>query len=344
MEIQAFKKRFDPVLEQRLKDILASYKALTKDPFILETVDYSRELLMAGGKRVRPYMAWLMYKAAGGKKDKKALDIFTGLELFHAFALVHDDIMDHGTERHGIKTAHHHVADRLRALNRLGDHNHFGEAHAILIGDLLFAWATTQIAGTQGWPAFKRMIDEVMVGQMIDVDLMTRRTVEDQLLDDKMRLKTASYTFVRPMQVGALLAGANGSIARFCEAYGLPLGTAFQIQDDLLDLMIPSTKSGKTAFSDLREGNHTVFTQYIRARGTKIQKQELDSLAGADLTERDRERVIHLFIESGAIDHGKALIEGYFEQALEAVDKASFKPAYAKPLRSLVEYIRNRAC
>lgn len=343
MEIQAFKKRFDPVLEQLLGRILVSYRSLTSDVFIRETIDYSRELLMAGGKRVRPYMAWLTYKASGGKDDKRALEVFAGLELFHAFALVHDDIMDHGTERHGIKTAHQQIAARLKQLKRSGDHQHLGEAQAILIGDLLFAWSIGQVAGTSGWPAFQKMIDEVMVGQMIDVDVMTRRNVDDTLLADKMRLKTASYTFVRPMQVGAAYAGANGKTARFCEAYGLPLGTAFQIQDDLLDLATPSTKSGKTAFSDLREGNHTVFTQFIRTRGTAKQKRELESLIGSMLTEKDRPRVMNLFIESGAIEHGEALIEGYFEEALDAVDAAKLKPAYAKPFRDLVEYIRARA-
>ena len=343
MEIQAFKKRFDPVLERLLGRILGSYRGLTHDAFILETIDYSRELLLAGGKRVRPYMAWLTYKASGGRDDKRALEVFAGLELFHAFALVHDDIMDHGTERHGIKTAQQRVASRLKQLKRHGDHKHLGEAQAILIGDLLFAWSVGQIAGTKGWPVFKVMIDEVMIGQMIDVDVMTRRSLDDALLSDKMRLKTASYTFVRPMQVGAAYAGANGKMSRFCEAYGLPLGTAFQIQDDLLDLTTPSLKSGKTAFSDLREGNHTVFTQFIRMRGTAKQKRELESLIGSSLEEKDRSRVMKLFIESGAIAHGEALIEGYFEQALDAVDAEKFKPVHAKPYRQLVEYIRARA-
>lgn len=343
MEIQAFKKRFDPVLEQLLARILESYQGLTQDAFILEMVDYSRVLLLSGGKRVRPYMAWLAYQAAGGRADAKALQIFTGLELFHAFALVHDDIMDHGTERHGVKTAHRYVSDRLRVLKRHGDAMHLGESQAILIGDLLFAWATNQVAGTQAWNVFRLMIDEVMIGQMIDVDVMTRRAVDDQLLDDKMKLKTASYTFVRPMQMGTELAGANGAMKRFCEAYGLPLGTAFQIQDDLLDLITPSKDSGKTALSDLREGNHTIFTQFVRMRGTKAQKRELESMVGAALTEKDRARVVALFTEAGAIDHGRALIEGYFDSALEAIERAGFQAKHAKSFRELVEYIRARA-
>ncbi len=343
MEITSFKKRFDPVLEGLLEKILSSYQDLTQDAFIRETIDYSRVLLLAGGKRVRPYMAWLAYTASGGREVKRALEVFAGLELFHAFALVHDDIMDHGVERHGVRTAHQYIAARLKQLKRQGDAKHLGEAQAILIGDLLFAWSVGQIAGTAGWPVFQKMIDEVMVGQMIDVDVMARRSVNDQLLADKMRLKTAGYTFVRPMQLGAAYAGANGKMARFCEAYGLPLGTAFQIQDDLLDLTTTAAKSGKTVFSDLREGNHTVFTQFIRTRGTGKQKRALEALIGSALSEKDRSHVMELFLNSGAIAHGEALIEGYFEQALEAVDAAKLKAQHAEPFRQLVEYIRARA-
>lgn len=343
MKIEAFKKRFDPVLERLLKEILVSYRRLTKDPFILETVDYSRELLMTGGKRVRPYMAWLMYKAAGGKNDKRAFEVFTGLELFHMFALVHDDIMDHGLERHGIQTAHVYIAEQLKRLERQGDLPHLGEAQAILMGDLLFAWAVRQIAPTKSWDIFIDMIDEVMVGQMIDVDVMTRRSVEDEVLADKMRLKTASYTFIRPMQIGATMAGANGKMRRFCEAYGLPLGMAFQIQDDWLDIATPSTKSGKTSFSDLRSGQHTVFTQFIRTRGTREQKRELEAMINTPLKERDRPRVMRLFTESGAMEHGLMMVEGYFEEAAEAIDAARFSPKQAKPFQDLIEYVQARA-
>ena len=99
MEIQAFKKRFDQVLGRALKRRIFENKKLTKDPYVREVVAYVEQLVMAGGKRIRPYLAYVSYKVAGGKDDKAFLEIVVGLELFHAFALVHDDIMDHGTFR-----------------------------------------------------------------------------------------------------------------------------------------------------------------------------------------------------------------------------------------------------
>ena len=342
MEIQAFKKRFDVVLEKLLKRTIAPYRKLTQDPFILEAIEYTDTLLLSGGKRVRPYIAWLAYKACGGKRDAYALEVIAGLELFHAFALVHDDIMDRGTERHGVATAHIYIERRMRELKRTGDLAHLGEAQAILLGDLLFAWASNQFAGTSAWPVFRQMVDEVMIGQMIDVDVMTRDVVDDQLLNEKMRLKTASYSFVRPMQLGAALAGNKASFMRFCEAYGFPLGMAFQIQDDLLDITTPSAETGKTAFSDLRDGQHTIFSQYIAYHSKREIRQALNRFWKKPLTEKDRPQVIELFESSGAFAHGKMLIEGYFQESFEALDRAKLSVAHAKSFNGLIEYIRGR--
>lgn len=336
MDIKAFKQKFDPVLARILKKKIASAAQITGDAFVLELIRYTEALLMSGGKRVRPYMAYLAYKAAGGKADAKALEVFAGLELFHAFALVHDDIMDRGTERHGIPTVHRHAASRMKELGRHGETEHLAEAQAILLGDILFNWAAECLAGTKAYPVFAQMIDEVITGQMLDVDSMARRSVEARMIEERMRLKTATYTFVRPMQVGVMLAGKNAKLMKFAEAYGVPLGVGFQIQDDYLDLAVPSDMHGKTAFSDLRDGQHTVFTQYIIEHGTPEQVRELRSLFGAHLTEKDRPLVVKLFEMSGSFEYGRSRMESYFEEAEKAAGKM-------KAFTDLVSYIRNRS-
>lgn len=342
-DILRFKARFDQVLGRFLDAKLKTYRRVTQDAFILETIGYAKRLVMAGGKRVRPYMAYITYKAAGGKQETKAIETFVGLELFHLFALVHDDIMDRGRERHGLATTHVYVADRLKKLHRTGDRERLGEAQAILVGDLLFAWSNELISSTACHRVFLEMVSEVMVGQMIDVDVMTRRSVTDELLEEKMRLKTAGYTFVRPMQMGAALAGANGKVAAFCEAYGWPLGVGFQIQDDFLDLSAPVERLGKTAFSDLKDSQHTLFTQHIFQHGTAKQKAELRKLFGAALKEKDRPRVRALFTESGAFAEGTRRMHESFDAAEEAARKAPFSTEKAKPFLHLVEYIRSRS-
>ncbi len=342
MDMKAFKSRFDPVLAKILKKKIADLAKLTDDVFIGELIRYTEKLLLSGGKRARPYVAYLAYKVAGGKSDAKALEVFAGLELFHAFALVHDDIMDRGNERHGIATAHVQANKRMKELGRSGDTNHLAEGQAILIGDLLFNWSNELLAGTNAFAIFAKMIDEVITGQMLDVDSMARRTVNTAMIAERMRLKTALYTFARPMQIGAAIAGKNTKLMKFAEAYGIPLGIAFQIQDDMLDLITPSDVHGKTAFSDLHDGQHTVFTQYIFEHGTPEQVRELRAMFGAHLTEKDRPRVIHLFESSGSFEYGRGLIEAHFEKAEEAVAKCGLPKSKAKPFLELIAFIRAR--
>ncbi len=330
MEIQAFKKRFDQVLGRALKRRIFENKKLTKDPYVREVVAYVEQLVMAGGKRIRPYLAYVSYKVAGGKDDKAFLEIVVGLELFHAFALVHDDIMDHGTLRHGLPTTH------VR----------FGTSQAILLGDLLFNWANACLNGTKAYPIFQQMIHEVITGQMLDVDSMARASVEMGMIEERHRLKTASYTFVRPMQIGFALAqrGMRNAehLMTFAEQYGYPLGIGFQIQDDLLDLTSEPDEIGKTAFSDLRDGQHTLFTQYIAQCGTRVVQSELKALWKKNLTEKDRPKVLYLFEMSGALDHGRMLIEAYFEEAEEALESSGLALKNLVAFRELVDYIRKR--
>jgi geranylgeranyl diphosphate synthase type I len=328
MDIKAFKRRFDRVLGKELRQRVTEIKRLTKDLKIREVAGYAERLVMAGGKRVRPYLAYTAYKVAGGRKDHDLLKVAVGLELFHAFALVHDDIMDRGTTRHGLPTVH----------------ERYGDAQAILLGDLLFNWANACLNGTKSYPIFQLMIDEVITGQMLDVDSMSRTSVEMGMIEERHRLKTASYTFVRPMQIGIAMAGGSSKLMKFAEAYGFPLGIGFQIQDDWLDLTSKPDEIGKTAFSDLRDGQHTLFTQYITLRASRLARHELKKVFGnKKLTEKDRPRIMKLFEESGAIEHGCMLMEAYFEEAEEAVVSSKLSKKQAEPFLKLVDYIRERS-
>jgi len=319
-EVIAFKERFDRVLGRYLDRKIKEVRKTTSDPYVLEVVKHARVLLMAGGKRVRPFLAFLSYRAAGGKKD--ILEILVGLELFHAFALVHDDIMDRGLERHGVATTH-----RL-----------YGDAQAILLGDLLFEWANAIIASTAGQPIFSHMVQEVILGQMLDVDAIRREKISDEFIRDKMRLKTASYTFIRPLQFGAALAGKPKMFALY-ERFGLPLGLAFQIQDDLLDLTASSEKLGKSAFNDIREGQKTVFTQFV----SQNTKYDLGKYKNKKLSEQDKKKIRKILEESGAIEYGSKMMEWYFEEAETAMRESGLPIEKRIPFLEMIAYIRGRA-
>lgn len=348
--LHSFRKIFDPHLAAILTARMDASRMHTSDKDVQDIIAYAGTVALAGGKRVRPYLAWIMYQAFGGKKSRAVFDILAALEIFHVFCLIHDDVIDRGTSRHGVPTAHAAIMTRLTQQKRHGDLEHIAEGQAILLGDLLFAWVTHLFRNLPSHTAtppraaslFYNMVDEVVIGQMLDVDLMTRVSATTQLVDEKMRLKTANYTFVRPMQIGAALADAPRSTDRFCETFGTAIGLAFQIQDDLFDLTVPTTQIGKTTFSDLTNRQHTLFTQHILEHGNRDHKKQLTALFGATLSEKDRPRITKLFTDSGAIAYGQTVLEAHFTDAANAVEKTAL-PAHTKQhLHELVLTLRNR--
>jgi geranylgeranyl diphosphate synthase type I len=140
-DLKEFKKTFDPILKQYLDKKIEIFSQKVSDPFILDIVAYSQKLIQSGGKRIRPFIAYLMYKALGGKEIDKALELFISLELFHNFALIHDDVMDKDSTRHGVQTVHEYVKGKLEKEDRNGDLSHIGNSQAILLGDILLVWA-----------------------------------------------------------------------------------------------------------------------------------------------------------------------------------------------------------
>ncbi len=335
MRMPVFKERFDRALIRFLDRKMRDMRGLTRDAHIRSVVGHARTLSIAGGKRIRPYLAYTAYRAAGGR-NPGIIDMLVGLELFHVFALVHDDIMDRGATRHGVETAH----------------VKFGDAQAILVGDLLFNWAAEIIAPTKGQPIFAKMVDEVILGQMLDVDAVRRSRVTDAFIEEKMRLKTASYSFIRPMQFGTALARTSpsptsGRRARggdrmfsFCEDFGLALGLAFQIQDDLLDLTGSSKQLGKSVMNDVREGQKTIFSQRVGRRAQR--RKVLEKMKGKMLTAGDRAKLTKMFEASGAIEEGKKIMEGYFEEAERVVRASAFSKKQQVPFLEIIGYIRAR--
>ena len=140
-DIKLFKEDFDFYLRDYLNKKIDSIDNYTKDSSILNYVKYVKKIILSGGKRIRPYIAFLMYEALGGKEKERTIKFLVFIELFHAFCLVHDDIMDKAVFRHNVPTTHKYIEQKLGKENRLNDVNHIGNSQAILIGDLLFSWS-----------------------------------------------------------------------------------------------------------------------------------------------------------------------------------------------------------
>lgn len=244
--LPTFKESFDAYLTDYILQKIAQLKKLTSDETILDYVDHAIKIVTSEqGKRLRPYVSYLMYSVLGGDNPQKALKTLVALELFHAFSLVHDDIIDIESTRRGIETTHLYIANKIQKRSLNVDHTHIGESHAIVVGDLINNWSQELLDTTTDFPetilrraraCFRAMGDEVALGQMIDIDITAREAVTQDLQDEKTRLKTASYTFVWPMLIGATLANQDTiAIKTFCKEFGQRLGLVFQAQDDLFD-------------------------------------------------------------------------------------------------------------
>lgn len=352
MTLRAFKRRFEGYLKQFLNRKNVGIERYTADPSVLMTVRYTSHLIMAGGKRFRPYLAYLMFVASGGRPRRELFRILVAVELFHFFCLIHDDIIDRGRERHGLKTVHEHLETFMKTHGRMGDRRHIAEGEAMLMGDLLFAWAFEILEEARGFPlerlkraraVFRRLVEEVIVGETLDVDTTTRKSISSDLVMEKIVLKSARYSFVRPMQFGLALKGEDNRLAQFCETFGTALGIAFQVHDDLFDLTSSEERIKKTTMSDLEAHQHTPYTQYLRTRGSAQQRRAFERYFGKPLTLAQRRRARTLLESSGAINYGRRLIERYLKKAQRLLERSEIRLTWKRQFSDLIETLRIRS-
>jgi geranylgeranyl diphosphate synthase, type I len=315
---------------------------------LLPVVDAAQDAL-AGGKRLRAAFCYWGWRGAGGPDNVEILTAAAALELLHASALVHDDVLDDSDTRRGRPTVHKVFSARHVAQGWRGSADGFGAGAAILIGDLLLVW-TDEMLHTSGLPdaALRRgrpvldlMRTELMTGQYLDVleQVAGHGTVEGALR--VVRFKTAKYTIERPLLLGAALAGPDGAdgadpaLAAGYAGYGMPLGVAFQLRDDILGVFGDPAQTGKPAGDDIREGKRTVLVAIARDRATAAQADAIGRLLGnpaidpAGVAEfRD------LLIETGALAESELMIDRYVSEALTALDGA---PITAEAKTALAE-------
>ncbi|WP_093773283.1 polyprenyl synthetase family protein [Streptomyces sp. yr375] len=299
------------------------------------------EEFMVGGKRIRPILTVLGWQAAGGENDLTAVvRVAAALEMFHAFALIHDDIMDDSDTRRGRPTIH-----RILAGKR-GDERaeRFGIGGAMLLGDLAFAWSddllhTAGLTPAQSaavLPLLTEMRTEVMLGQYLDLRATGELTDDVDATLTVNRYKTAKYTIERPLHIGAALAGADARTLAACTAFALPLGEAFQLRDDLLGVYGDVRDTGKSRLDDLRAGKNTTLVALALRAGGPAQRARLRTLIGdPGLDETGAEEVRALFEATGARDAVERMIDDRYRRALRVLDTAPFTAAAVTALTHL---------
>ncbi|MEV8477475.1 polyprenyl synthetase family protein [Streptomyces sp. NPDC051173] len=317
-----------------LSDFLAS-KILDAEERCLsvEVTQALRDFVcVSGGRRVRPELCVAAWSAAagGGPAPAPVVRAAASLELFHAFALIHDDFMDRSATRRGRPALHRLLADRHGAARSATDAGHVGASAAILTGNLALAWSD-ELLHTAGLtpdqllrilPLVAGMRERVLHGQYLDITA-TGPVPEINTALHVARCKTGSYTCEHPLQVGATLAGASGDLLEALSAFARPLGEAFQLCDDLLGVFGDPAATGKPVLDDLREGRHTVLLALAWQRATPGERGVLRAVVGkSDITEEDALRVREILTATGARYEVGRMIANRRREALDALRSA----------------------
>jgi geranylgeranyl diphosphate synthase, type I len=287
--------------------------------------------LLGGGKRLRPAFCYWGWRAAGGPDCPQIYTAAAALELLHASALVHDDVMDASDTRRGRPAVHRQFASRLAQAGFGDGADAFGAGAAILIGDVLLSWTDELYHSSglppevlqRGQPVLDAMRTEVAAGQYLDlVNQVTRSDSVDSAMR-VVRYKTAKYTIERPLHLGAAMAGAGDVVAAVCTDYGIPLGTAFQLRDDILGIFGDPAITGKPVTGDISEGKRTVLMALATERANSAQLRVLDRYVGDHrLTEAGAAEVRAVITDTGALDECETLIDASVKEATAALDGA----------------------
>jgi len=312
-------------------------------PEVVELAVALRELL-AGGKRLRPAFGYWGWRAAGMPDDGRMVTAAAALELFQACAIVHDDVMDRSDLRRGRPAAHRRFATLHRSEGWRGDGDPFGTAAAILLGDLCLSWSDEMFFGSGLEPErlarardiFDEMRTELMGGQYLDLLEQALGGGSVPRARRVIQFKSARYTVLRPLQLGAALAGAGRDLTECYAAYGLPLGEAFQLRDDVLGVFGDPVETGKPAGDDLREGKRTVLVAVAAERGTRAQRVVLDRHLGDPALDADGVAAVReVIVRTGALAEVERMIDELTGHALAALDRAPVESEGGQVLREL---------
>lgn len=302
-----------------------------------------RDYVLRGGKRMRGTLVLLGHEAGGGARES-AVPASLGVELLHAYLLIHDDFMDRDELRRGGPTLHSTFAKSAGA--------HGGASLAILFGSLCQAWAYELVLQSPVLPSrvlqatqlLTSALQDVTIGQALDVAAPLGPELTAAGVLELERLKTGSYSFELPLLLGARLAGASEALQAILSSYARPLGQAFQIADDLLGTFAAPEVTGKPNASDLREGKRTLLVTRALERATPADARILrEGLGRREMSDAEAEALREILRRSGAAESARTEARQLCDAAIAALEKTPLPPGIAASLRELARYSIERA-
>jgi geranylgeranyl diphosphate synthase, type I len=338
-------------VDRELARFVSDQREATGGPAAEAVFDELDRVIGAGGKRLRPVFCCLGHLAAGAEVDERCIRAAAALELLHTFAIVHDDVMDRSPSRRGSPASWVHLAEEHRLTGWVGDPAGYGLAAAILVGDMALVLADRALLNS-GFPEdrllpaqrrYDRMRVEVVAGQVLDVRAAHRGSADEPEARRIAVLKSGGYTVEAPVQIGAILGGAPSPLLEVLSGYGVALGEAFQLRDDVLGVFGDPAVTGKDRDSDLREGKRTVLlAKAIEAAGDGDRRFLEERIGRPDLSPAELERARGLLESTGALDATVALIDELVGRARKALDGDQVPKPAAALLDEMAEVVAVR--
>lgn len=313
-------------------------------PRVALLVEEIERVVRAGGKRLRPLFCYWGHRAAGGGDGPEILRAASSLELLHTFAIVHDDVMDRSALRRGQPSSYRRMAQGTAS----SEPERFGMSAAILAGDLALTLADQLLLasgfGVERLAAASRVLHamraEVIGGQFLDLLAAAARRASPSDARRISVLKSGGYTVEKPLLIGAVLAGAPDGLLASLSRFGVPLGEAFQLRDDVLGAFGDPAVTGKDADSDFREGKQTLLVALARERLEPADRAFLDERLGApDLAGAEVARIRLLLRNSGALREAGRVIGELLARARSALRDASLPEEPSTALAGLAELV-----
>lgn len=308
-----------------------------------------------GGKRLRPAYCYWAHVAAGGRAEDRpaVLQVASSLDVLHASALVHDDLIDAADTRRGHPAAHRQLAELHRERTGSGDPDGFGSSAAVLVGDMLMMWSVAMFDASrapnleEARPDMAAMRAEVTAGQFLDVSASYGvADSRDELAVARavLEYKSASYSIRRPALIGAALAGADELVQDALGTFGSHVGHAFQLRDDVLGIWGDADVTGKPTGGDLREGKATVLVLTALEAADDRQRSVIQAALGNKAaTDEEVTRAAEAIEACGARTEVERMIDEHLRLGLGALTDATLTDEGRTALNRLAEASTRRA-
>ncbi len=313
---------------------------------------------LRSGKRLRPIFAYWGWRAVAPEEPAAdVLLLFSALELLHAWALVHDDVIDASATRRGGPTAHMHFASLHRERNWRGPAEQFGISAAILLGGVAQAWAddiVSEVCQAALSPDAARRVHrvwsdirtEVLGGQYLDIVAEASAAESIASAMTVATFKTAGYTVSRPLQLGVAAAADRPHVAAIFGQFGNDLGVAFQLRDDVLGVFGDPAVTGKPSGDDLRSGKRTVLLAEAAALAEESDPaaaQLLRTSIGTKLTDAQVRELCAVIEGVGALAAAESRIAALTQRALTTLASAPINAAAKAGLSELARMATDRS-